>query len=250
MSNQQELTNILNQFLNGSSSDQQSSTNNSSTGPLFPTGDNPLFPTNNNLTTTLANAMLGGNMFAFMQPSNTGLPMGSSRVMGPRLLHRQCTICQQYETAVRDYIIAHAQLAENSTLNCEDVDALHAATHEMWLEHHVEDAIRHFALRRERRRRLEEFIQNSMENDAPKPEQATDDMISTLDTNKQEANSNDSCVICLTTFETDDMVTKTKCNHQFHQECISTWLKTNISCPICRCNAITGKTKEEQPETD
>jgi len=57
------------------------------------------------------------------------------------------------------------------------------------------------------------------------------------------------CPICLVDFEEDDIEVKAAgksengiptareilcCGHQFHQTCISTWLKKKNSCPICR----------------
>jgi hypothetical protein len=41
------------------------------------------------------------------------------------------------------------------------------------------------------------------------------------------------CSICLTNIETSDKIT-TPCNHIFHNECLTKWLKIAHICPICR----------------
>ena len=40
------------------------------------------------------------------------------------------------------------------------------------------------------------------------------------------------CPICFEPFTTDER--PTKCGHWMHANCLSTWLKTNDSCPMCR----------------
>ncbi len=43
------------------------------------------------------------------------------------------------------------------------------------------------------------------------------------------------CSICLETMNGDDEVTRlTPCHHQFHTECVRTWLKEKRDCPLCR----------------
>jgi len=43
------------------------------------------------------------------------------------------------------------------------------------------------------------------------------------------------CVICLDAIcETERLVRFVACNHYYHTDCIQEWLRTNISCPICR----------------
>ena len=45
----------------------------------------------------------------------------------------------------------------------------------------------------------------------------------------------DPCSICLNANnENDDWVKLKECSHVFHRECISTWIKKNDSCPLCR----------------
>lgn len=45
------------------------------------------------------------------------------------------------------------------------------------------------------------------------------------------------CVICLGEFEGGEIIINLPCNHLFHHQCISSWLKkSHTSCPICRVN--------------
>lgn len=44
----------------------------------------------------------------------------------------------------------------------------------------------------------------------------------------------ESCCICLN--KLSENVIKLKCNHYFHNNCISDWFGVNMSCPICREN--------------
>jgi hypothetical protein len=45
-----------------------------------------------------------------------------------------------------------------------------------------------------------------------------------------------SCCICLNDFGFGDKVKILPCIHQFHCDCINTWLNKNKICPICRNN--------------
>ena len=47
----------------------------------------------------------------------------------------------------------------------------------------------------------------------------------------------DACAICTEPYEEDDVVSyskKQRCRHNFHPECIKTWLKVKDDCPCCR----------------
>jgi len=52
-----------------------------------------------------------------------------------------------------------------------------------------------------------------------------------------------SCAICLCEFENLNYVS-TICKHQFHNECLETWLKAKATCPTCRTKLRDGS--EEQ----
>lgn len=164
----------------------------------------------------------------------------------PTLLHSHCSICQQFETAVKDHIVIHAKRRLNPEIpvNTDDVDTLKDVMVDLWFDHHIEDAMEAFTIQNERRDRIERFIQSTMDMDKPPAESATDDMISSLSVNQCEEKTEESCSICLMQFDVGDEILKTKCEHGFHKMCIETWLKTNIKCPLCRCNAITGEIME------
>jgi len=44
----------------------------------------------------------------------------------------------------------------------------------------------------------------------------------------------DDCAICFEQFRDNDMLRSLPCFHAFHSYCISRWLNTNLSCPLCR----------------
>jgi len=43
-----------------------------------------------------------------------------------------------------------------------------------------------------------------------------------------------SCSICLTEYESGEVMRKLTCSHKFHKDCVDTWLQSNITCPICK----------------
>ena len=46
-----------------------------------------------------------------------------------------------------------------------------------------------------------------------------------------------SCNICLQHYQEDEVAVHLNCHHYFHEHCITRWLKTNDSCPLCRQRA-------------
>ncbi|XP_020203196.1 E3 ubiquitin-protein ligase ATL4 [Cajanus cajan] len=48
------------------------------------------------------------------------------------------------------------------------------------------------------------------------------------------------CAVCLSKFEQHDLLRLLPlCCHAFHAECIDTWLRSNLTCPLCR-SAVVG----------
>ncbi len=56
--------------------------------------------------------------------------------------------------------------------------------------------------------------------------------------NSAHLNSPDSCAVCLEPFNPDTLHRVLGCNHGFHASCIDEWLKTNMTCPMCRYNLV------------
>lgn len=42
------------------------------------------------------------------------------------------------------------------------------------------------------------------------------------------------CNVCLSYFELNEKIIQMKCYHEFHEECLLSWLKIHNTCPICR----------------
>lgn len=65
---------------------------------------------------------------------------------------------------------------------------------------------------------------------------------STADADSQgsgaRTNGNKSCSVCLAPYEVGDSVRTMTCLHQFHRDCIDTWLHTHSTCPICKFAAV------------
>ena len=55
-----------------------------------------------------------------------------------------------------------------------------------------------------------------------------------------EQGQQESCVICLSEFESGDALRLLPCGHRFHRKCVDNWLPKSKACPICRCNAATA----------
>lgn len=44
-----------------------------------------------------------------------------------------------------------------------------------------------------------------------------------------------SCGICIDEFCANQSTFTTKCNHRYHNQCLTQWLLTKNTCPLCRC---------------
>ena len=53
------------------------------------------------------------------------------------------------------------------------------------------------------------------------------------------------CCICCCEFVSGDTLMRLHCKHEFHPECIGTWLRAKRTCPICKQSAVTEKVSAE-----
>ena len=49
---------------------------------------------------------------------------------------------------------------------------------------------------------------------------------------------NYTCSICLEDINTKNNYSISQCNHHFHTKCLTTWLRKNDNCPICRFKLV------------
>lgn len=54
----------------------------------------------------------------------------------------------------------------------------------------------------------------------------------TIDTESKDIN--ETCAICIEPLKEGDTSIVLKCNHVFHKDCIISWFKKELICPICR----------------
>jgi hypothetical protein len=51
--------------------------------------------------------------------------------------------------------------------------------------------------------------------------------------------ASDDCTVCLGEFQDGELLRLLpKCAHAFHVQCIDTWLRAHVSCPLCRANVL------------
>uniref|UniRef100_A0A803KPC2 RING-type E3 ubiquitin transferase n=1 Tax=Chenopodium quinoa TaxID=63459 RepID=A0A803KPC2_CHEQI len=52
---------------------------------------------------------------------------------------------------------------------------------------------------------------------------------------KSQMKTTGECAVCLGAFEEKEMVRLLpKCGHVFHADCVDTWLRMHVTCPVCR----------------
>ncbi|ONK77040.1 uncharacterized protein A4U43_C02F2480 [Asparagus officinalis] len=58
---------------------------------------------------------------------------------------------------------------------------------------------------------------------------------------KEEKN----CIICLEVYKYSENIGKLACGHDFHSNCIKTWLSIKNACPICKASALPDNSEEK-----
>ena len=51
-----------------------------------------------------------------------------------------------------------------------------------------------------------------------------------------EDGTENACSICLCDYEGGESITELPCNHAFHRDCIATWVRSHVRCPLCNCD--------------
>ena len=49
-------------------------------------------------------------------------------------------------------------------------------------------------------------------------------------------NKDESCIICLEVYKSEDLIKKLFCGHIFHEVCLNAWIIKSVICPICKYN--------------
>lgn len=49
-------------------------------------------------------------------------------------------------------------------------------------------------------------------------------------------NKQESCIICLGDFNSEDKIKKFFCGHIFHETCLNAWIMKSVICPVCKYN--------------
>ncbi|KAL3727427.1 hypothetical protein ACJRO7_032196 [Eucalyptus globulus] len=52
------------------------------------------------------------------------------------------------------------------------------------------------------------------------------------------------CVICMEEVAIRGQLIRMDCSHEFHRDCIETWLKIHPTCPLCRCHLSPKKSRD------
>lgn len=99
---------------------------------------------------------------------------------------------------------------------------------------------------------LDQLLQHLAENDSnqygtPPAQREAVEALPTV-TVKEE---NLGCPVCLEDFQCGTEAREMPCKHRFHGACILPWLELHSSCPVCRFQIPTGRSKETNvPESD
>ena len=68
-------------------------------------------------------------------------------------------------------------------------------------------------------------------------------ILETVKLKSEDIDGEEECSICLENYNNKDNIIKLKCNHQFHFNCINSWIEKNECCPICRTALVVEKSE-------
>lgn len=60
------------------------------------------------------------------------------------------------------------------------------------------------------------------------------EQLPTYQVTSQQVEDDLQCIVCLQEYELEETVCQTPCKHYFHADCLTPWIKTNPTCPVCR----------------
>ena len=52
----------------------------------------------------------------------------------------------------------------------------------------------------------------------------------------ENINKEETCIICLGEFKSEDIIKKYFCGHIFHENCLNAWIVKSVVCPMCKYN--------------
>ncbi|KAK5251280.1 hypothetical protein LTR93_005494 [Exophiala xenobiotica] len=96
---------------------------------------------------------------------------------------------------------------------------------------------------------MSQLMEQNNGSNAPPP--ASEDAIQSLEKKKVDkemlgTEGKAECSICMDNVDLGDEVTVLPCNHWFHGDCVTAWLKEHDTCPHCR-SPITNSNQPQQP---
>mmetsp|Transcript_4770 Transcript_4770/g.8478 ORF Transcript_4770/g.8478 Transcript_4770/m.8478 type:complete len:545 (+) Transcript_4770:241-1875(+) len=81
------------------------------------------------------------------------------------------------------------------------------------------------------------------------PTGASKEALERLAVKKAKGREDGSCPVCLSDYEPEAQIMELPCKHQFCKECVTKWLETKNSCPLCRSAVDTSsRTQEGGPD--
>lgn len=78
-------------------------------------------------------------------------------------------------------------------------------------------------------------LMSQLENSGPPPLTQTQiGAIPNVKITEEHCRNNMQCSVCMDDFVLEETVKKLRCEHLFHENCITPWLQMHATCPVCR----------------